>query len=81
MDAWGTPLEAVQSALELKKRVNQSLLDLHDLANARDDAQVRLFARILLVCLHARSCACLTVALLIVLRMHQIKIIKYHIGA
>merc|ERR1711971_782717 len=29
---WGTPLEAMEAALELEKTVNQSLLDLHKVA-------------------------------------------------
>lgn len=32
-DEWGTGLEAMQSALELEKKVNQSLLDLHRVAS------------------------------------------------
>merc|ERR1712072_731733 len=30
---WGTPLEALQAALELEKTVNQSLLDMHKAAD------------------------------------------------
>merc|ERR1711890_161452 len=34
---WGTPLEAVEAALELEKTVNQSLLDLHAVAGKKND--------------------------------------------
>merc|ERR1711993_14773 len=34
---WGTPLEAVEAALELEKTVNQSLLDLVGAAEKRND--------------------------------------------
>ncbi|KAK5599380.1 hypothetical protein CRENBAI_021930 [Crenichthys baileyi] len=34
---WGTGLEAMQSALQLEKNVNQALLDLHKLASDRVD--------------------------------------------
>ena len=36
-DEWGTSLEALQSALELEKKVNQALLDLHKLAMEKGD--------------------------------------------
>jgi len=36
-DEWGTPLEALQAALELEKAVNQSLLELHAVAARHDD--------------------------------------------
>jgi len=39
-DEWGTGLEAMQCALALEKRVNQSLLDLHKLADTHDDGQL-----------------------------------------
>lgn len=39
-DEWGTGLEAMQCALALEKRVNQSLLDLHRLADSHDDGQL-----------------------------------------
>nr|ACL14179.2 ferritin [Eisenia andrei] len=39
-DSWGTGLEAMQTALELEKNVNQSLLDLHKVAAAHNDAQM-----------------------------------------
>lgn len=39
-DAWGTLKEAVQAALALEKHVNQSLLDLHKLADSKGDAQM-----------------------------------------
>merc|ERR1712179_311835 len=35
---WGTPLEAMEAALELEKTVNQSLLDLHKVAGDKGDA-------------------------------------------
>merc|ERR1719229_1797776 len=34
---WGTPLEAVEAALELEKSVNQSLLDLFGVAEKKND--------------------------------------------
>jgi len=39
-DEWGTGLEAMQCALALEKQVNQSLLDLHKLADTKDDGQL-----------------------------------------
>merc|ERR1712044_62215 len=39
-DEWGSGLEAMQSALALEKNVNQSLLDLHKLADSHGDAQM-----------------------------------------
>lgn len=39
-DTWGTALDALQSALELEKTVNQSLLDLHKLAGSHNDAHL-----------------------------------------
>ncbi|KAH8041499.1 hypothetical protein HPB51_016944 [Rhipicephalus microplus] len=39
-DEWGAGLDAMQAALELEKTVNQSLLDLHKLANDHNDAQL-----------------------------------------
>lgn len=39
-DSWGTGLEAMQTALELEKNVNQSLLDLHKVATAHNDPQM-----------------------------------------
>lgn len=39
-DTWGTPLDAMQAALELEKTVNQSLLDLHKLSASHDDAHL-----------------------------------------
>lgn len=38
-DEWGSGLEAMQAALALEKNVNQSLLDLHKLADSHGDAQ------------------------------------------
>merc|ERR1719318_367074 len=37
---WGTPLEAMEAALELEKTVNQSLLDLHKAAGSQGDAHL-----------------------------------------
>ena len=39
-DEWGTGLEAMQASLALEKKVNQSLLDLHALADKHNDYQV-----------------------------------------
>jgi len=36
-DEWGSPLEALQAALELEKAVNQSLLELHAVAARNND--------------------------------------------
>ncbi|CAN0548892.1 unnamed protein product [Ectocarpus sp. 8 AP-2014] len=37
---WGTPLEAMEAALELEKTVNQSLLDLHKASDSKGDAHL-----------------------------------------
>merc|ERR1739841_3615 len=37
---WGTPLEAMEAALELEKTVNQSLLDLHKACDSKGDAHL-----------------------------------------
>jgi ferritin heavy chain len=39
-DSWGTGLEALETALDLEKKVNQSLLDLHLLAGCHKDANL-----------------------------------------
>lgn len=39
-DEWGSGVEAMQAALALEKSVNQSLLDLHKLADGHGDAQM-----------------------------------------
>ena len=39
-DDWGRGINALESALELEKRVNQSLLDLHALATTHNDPQL-----------------------------------------
>ncbi|XP_061176576.1 soma ferritin-like [Saccostrea echinata] len=39
-DEWGTGLDAMQVALQLEKSVNQSLLDLHKVADSHSDAQM-----------------------------------------
>ncbi|XP_044303605.1 ferritin heavy chain A-like [Varanus komodoensis] len=36
-DAWGTTLDAMEAALQLEKRVNQALLELHQLASNKND--------------------------------------------
>jgi len=42
-DEWGAPLDAVKSALELEKSVNQALLELHALAGTKGDGQMCAF--------------------------------------
>jgi len=37
---WGSPLEAMEAALELEKTVNQSLLDIHKVADEKCDAHL-----------------------------------------
>ena len=39
-DEWGTGLDAMKAALALEKTVNQSLLDLHKVADSHGDAQM-----------------------------------------
>jgi ferritin heavy chain len=39
-DSWGSLKDAVLSALNLEKKVNQALLDLHKLADSHGDAQM-----------------------------------------
>lgn len=39
-DEWGSGLEALETALALEKTVNQSLLDLHKIADKHGDAQM-----------------------------------------
>ena len=36
-DEWGSPLEAIEAALDLEKEVNQSILDMHGVASTRTD--------------------------------------------
>ena len=36
-EEWGSPLEAIEAALELEKQVNQSILDMHEVASAKAD--------------------------------------------
>ena len=38
-DEWGTPLEALETALDLEKTVNQSILDMHQVGSEKGDAQ------------------------------------------
>jgi len=40
IDDWGTALEAVQATLDLEKKVNQALLDLHVKATEHNDNQL-----------------------------------------
>ncbi|XP_005096044.1 soma ferritin [Aplysia californica] len=40
LDEWGTGLDAMTSALKLEKSVNQSLLDLHKIADSKNDVQL-----------------------------------------
>merc|ERR1711971_797934 len=37
---WGTPLQAMEAALELEKTVNQSLLDMHKASDGKGDAHL-----------------------------------------
>ncbi|XP_066498372.1 ferritin, middle subunit-like [Hoplias malabaricus] len=39
-DEWGTGLEALQCALQMEKKVNQALLDVHKLASDKGDAHL-----------------------------------------
>ena len=39
-DEWGTGLQALEDALDLEKKVNQSLLNLHAVAVAKNDAHL-----------------------------------------
>ena len=39
---WGTPLEAMEAALALEKKVNQALLDLHKIATNDNDYRATL---------------------------------------
>ena len=43
-DAWGSGLEAIETALDLEKHVNQALLDLHKVADKHADSQVPFLA-------------------------------------
>ena len=40
VEDWGSGLEAMEEALALEKKVNQSLLDMHAVAAARNDSQM-----------------------------------------
>jgi ferritin heavy chain len=42
-DEWGTGLQAMEAALALERSVNQALLDLHKIADANNDFQVKIF--------------------------------------
>jgi ferritin heavy chain len=39
-DEWGSPLEAMEEALKLEKKVNAALLELHSISSDRNDPQV-----------------------------------------
>ena len=39
-DEWGTGLEAMETALELERMVNQAVLDLHKVADTHGDVHV-----------------------------------------
>ena len=39
-DSWGTGLDALQTALDLEKKVNQALLELHGVASSRNDSNL-----------------------------------------
>merc|ERR1711921_46091 len=39
-DEWGTALEAMEASLELEKTVNESLLNMHKMADGHSDAQL-----------------------------------------
>ena len=39
-DSWGSGADALQTALDLEKKVNQSLLDLHAVAGSHNDANM-----------------------------------------
>ena len=39
-DEWGTALEAIEASLELEKTVNESLLNMHKMADSHADAQL-----------------------------------------
>merc|ERR1711970_1662873 len=39
-DEWGTALEAIEASLELEKTVNESLLNIHKMADSHSDAQL-----------------------------------------
>ena len=42
-DEWGSGLEAMQAALDLEKYMNETLLDLHKIANKHNDFQVTVY--------------------------------------
>merc|ERR1711895_67386 len=39
-DEWGTALEAIEASMELEKTVNESLLNMHKMADTHNDAQL-----------------------------------------
>ena len=39
-DSWGSGLDALQTALDLEKKINQSLLELHGIAGSHGDANL-----------------------------------------
>eukprot|EP00062_Callorhinchus_milii_P024355 gi/632984174/ref/XP_007909009.1/ PREDICTED: ferritin, higher subunit-like [Callorhinchus milii] len=44
-DAWGNGLEVMERALELQKTINQGLLDLYNLASAKQDPHLCIFLK------------------------------------
>jgi len=51
-DSWDSGLHAMEAALELEKTVNQSLLNLHSLANSHNDAQVNSWISLFIITVH-----------------------------
>merc|ERR1719369_448264 len=39
-DGWGTAIEAIEASLELEKTVNESILNMHQMADSHGDAQM-----------------------------------------
>ena len=44
-DEWGSVIDAMQTALTLERTVNQSLLDLHNIAEKHNDPQMQHFVK------------------------------------
>merc|ERR1712126_538474 len=40
VDEWGTAMEAIEASLQLEKTVNESLLNMHKMADSHGDAQM-----------------------------------------
>ena len=64
-DEWGTALDAMKAAQELERTVNQSLLDLHKLADSHNDYHVS-ESQYYLRCTHYYVCVLIMVANLLV---------------